>query len=204
MTDYLLQGIALGFAAGISPGPMLVLVISQTLHRGWRAGNLVALAPLLTDAPIILLFLFILHNLPLAVLHWLSILGGMFLIYLGVETARATRSSVAIKAQEMPGRVVLLAVMTNLFSPQPYLFWATVGITLLAQSFTVGGVPATIAFLVGFYCLLVGTKVVIAFLVSRSRNWLTGRGYQWLLIGCSLLLAGLGVLLIWQGLQAVL
>ncbi len=53
MTAFLLQGIVLGFAAGISPGPMLGLVISQTLRYGWRAGNLVALAPLFTDIPII-------------------------------------------------------------------------------------------------------------------------------------------------------
>ncbi len=45
MEAYLIQGIVLGFVAGISPGPMLDLVINQTLHHGWRAGNLVALAP---------------------------------------------------------------------------------------------------------------------------------------------------------------
>jgi threonine/homoserine/homoserine lactone efflux protein len=43
MLTYLLQGIVLGFAGGISPGPLLGLVINQTLRRGWRAGNIVAL-----------------------------------------------------------------------------------------------------------------------------------------------------------------
>jgi hypothetical protein len=52
MLAYLLQGIILGFAAGISPGPMLGLVISQTLRRGWRAGNLVAVAPLISAPPL--------------------------------------------------------------------------------------------------------------------------------------------------------
>ena len=44
MIAALLLGISYGFAAGISPGPLLALVITQTLKRGWRAGNLIALA----------------------------------------------------------------------------------------------------------------------------------------------------------------
>lgn len=53
MLTYLLQGLALGFAAGISLGPMLGLVINQSLTRGSRAWSLVALAPLITDLPFI-------------------------------------------------------------------------------------------------------------------------------------------------------
>lgn len=44
MLSSLLLGISYGFTAGVSPGPMLGLVITQTLRRGWRAGNLVAFA----------------------------------------------------------------------------------------------------------------------------------------------------------------
>jgi MFS family permease len=55
MITALLIGISYGFAAGVSAGPLLGLVITQTLQGGWRAGNLVALAPLLSDLPIILL-----------------------------------------------------------------------------------------------------------------------------------------------------
>ena len=54
------------------------------------------------------------------------------------------------------------------------------------------------------YALLVGTKLVIALVVSRSRNWLTGRTYHILLIGSGILLIGLGLLLGWEGLQHIL
>ena len=53
-------GIGLGLAAGISPGPLLTLVISTTLERGFRAGTRIAIAPLITDAPIIVVTLLIL------------------------------------------------------------------------------------------------------------------------------------------------
>ncbi len=74
MLAYLLQGIVLGFTAGISPGPMLGLVINQTLKHGWRAGSVTALAPLLSDMPIIILMVFVLGHLPQLMLHILSLI----------------------------------------------------------------------------------------------------------------------------------
>jgi len=201
MLAYLLQGIVLGFAAGISPGPMLGLVINQTLRRGWRAGNIVALAPLLSDAPIIIVMVFVLGHLPTSVLNILSLVGGMFVVYLGIETVRSVRAEVAVDTRVHSGRILLPAVATNLMNPHPYLFWATVGGTLLLQSFATGGFAAASGFVVGMYALLVSTKLAIAFLISRSKTWLKGRTYHGLLIGSGLLLVGLGLLLIGEGIQ---
>jgi threonine/homoserine/homoserine lactone efflux protein len=47
------SGMILGLTAGMSPGPLLALVISQTLSYGKKEGTKVALAPLITDTPII-------------------------------------------------------------------------------------------------------------------------------------------------------
>ncbi len=201
MLAYLLQGIVLGFAAGISPGPMLGLVINLALRRGWKAGNIVALAPLLSDAPIIIVIVFVLGHLPTIVIDIVSLLGGMFVVYLGIETVRSVRTEVAIDTRVHSGRILLPAVATNLMNPHPYLFWATVGGTLLLQSFATGGIVASSAFVIGMYALLVGTKLGIAFAVSHSQSWLKGRFYHALLIGSGLLLVGLGLLLIWEGIQ---
>src|SRR6266852_651040 len=200
MLAYLLQGIVLGFTAGISPGPMLGLVINQTLKHGWRAGSVTALAPLLSDMPIIILMVFVLGHLPQLMLHVLSLLGGAFVVYLGIETMRGIKSHIAVDKEVRPGRVLLPAVATNFMNPHPYLFWATVGGTLLLQSFAVGGIVTSAAFLLSFYTLLVGAKLGIVFLVSRSQSWLKGRMYRVLLIGSGMLLIGLGLLLIWEGL----
>ena len=48
-------GLVYGLSAGFSPGPLMALVISQTLKHGIREGAKVAVAPLITDLPIILL-----------------------------------------------------------------------------------------------------------------------------------------------------
>lgn len=63
MIASLITGLVLGLSAGVSPGPLTVLVISQTLTHGPREGYKVAFAPLITDAPIIALTIVVLTQL---------------------------------------------------------------------------------------------------------------------------------------------
>lgn len=58
MIDFLTIGAALGLSAGLAPGPLLTLVISETLQHGVKSGVKVALAPVITDLPITLLTFF--------------------------------------------------------------------------------------------------------------------------------------------------
>lgn len=55
MIELLIAGMTLGLYAGFSPGPLLILVISQTLKHGYKEGVKVAFAPIITDVPIILI-----------------------------------------------------------------------------------------------------------------------------------------------------
>lgn len=202
MLASLLLGISYGFAAGVSPGPMLGLVITQTLQRGWRAGNLVALAPLFSDLPIIVLAVLLIDRLPPAAIGWLGIFGGVFVLYLAYESIRAVPAAMPEPQEQAlgspPARLLGQAVLTNLFNPHPYLFWGTVGAPLLAGA--MAGGPAHVAlFLAGFYALLVGSKLLVALVVNRSRGWLRGRGYRRVLLASGVLLAVLGVFLLRDG-----
>ncbi len=54
MTDLsvLVSGLTEGLAAGFSPGTLSALVICESLRFTFRRGMIVALVPLVTDAPI--------------------------------------------------------------------------------------------------------------------------------------------------------
>ena len=90
MIHYLTMGTVLGLSAGFSPGPLLTLVISETLQHDIRSGVKVALAPIITDLPIIILTLFILsklssfHN----ILGLISVIGGCVILWMGCEGLR--------------------------------------------------------------------------------------------------------------------
>ena len=53
-----LAGTTLGLVEGIKPGPLLTMVIKETLSGGLRAGIWTAAAPIFTDGPLVIVSLF--------------------------------------------------------------------------------------------------------------------------------------------------
>lgn len=197
--NYLILGLTLGLSAGITPGPLLTLVITASLRRGFVGGLLVALAPFVTDAPIIALSVLLLDRLPPWALTAVTAAGGLLVIYLGIDGLRAARraqlpaqaekNSLGVKSELWQGALV------NALNPHPYLFWTTVGGPTLLAGWREGAVYA-VAFLVGFYALLVGSKVIIAWLVDRQSQALSSSGYRIVLTILGLAMVVLGALLI--------
>lgn len=176
MLDFLTAGLVLGLSAGFSPGPLLMLVISETLHHGTRSGVRVALSPIVTDLPIVLATLLLLVKVSgyHGVLGGVSLAGGLFVLATGWDSIR-TRPVQLDLPKEQP-KSLRKGVLTNFLSPHPYLFWITVGAPLLTKSLNVGW-PAFFAFVGSFYLSLVGAKIILAVAVGRSRAFLSGRLY---------------------------
>jgi threonine/homoserine/homoserine lactone efflux protein len=204
VTEWLL-GISLGLTAGVSPGPLMSLVITTTLQRGWRAGLTVAFSPLVTDAPIIVLCVLVLTTLPGWVAGVLGVGGGVFVVYLGFDTIRDAQQArlEATPNTQVQTQDLWRGALVNALSPHPWLFWLGVGAPILTKAMQTGWMQV-IAFLVGFFTLLIGAKVLAAALVSRGRRWLTGPWYARVLILSGVLMLGLGVLLVIEGIKHIL
>ena len=199
METYFFFGLGMGLSAGISPGPLLALVITATLRSGLGGGLRVALAPLLTDLPIIVLSVLLANLLSETALRWVGTLGGLVVIWLGIETLRSARKA-ALPGRggvARPNRELGRGVLVNALNPHPYLFWATVGGPTLVGSWRLSPWYA-LAFLLPFYILLVGSKMGIAWVVSRRSGNLSVVWYHRLLLGCGLLMLALGGWLLWQ------
>lgn len=179
MIEILGAAAAIGLSGGLSPGPLLALVVAETLAHGKRAGLAVAAAPLVTDGPIIaaavLLFGRIEDSGP--ALGIVSLAGGCLLATWGIAGLRARPPETGETADDERGWGSLArGVAANFLNPSPYLFWLTIGAPLLVRAAASDwGVAAL--FLGVFYLGLVGSKAVIAVLVARSRGALRGRGY---------------------------
>ncbi len=191
--DLVLLGLSLGLGAGIAPGPLLALVLSEGLRGGFAAGARVAVAPLITDAPIVVASVLVLGRLPPGWLDGLAVAGGAFVALLGL------RALVERPAVE-PARVrdgLRRAVVANAASPHPWLFWATVGGPLLATHPAASGA----GFLTAFYATLVAVKVTVAAAVAAGRrSLLGGRGYAIALRASGLVLLAAGGALVAEGL----
>ncbi len=191
----LTAGIALGFAAGVVPGPLTSLVLTTTLARGFWAGLRVAIAPLLTDALVIALSVLFLSAVPEWTLQLIAGVGGLYVIYLGYEALRAARHASLVVVASTPASADLSrGVAVNLLSPHPWVFWIGVGGPLLIGYATTSWGLALL-FLLGFYLLLVGIKVAIAAAAAGGRRLLNDAWYRRLLTGSGVLLIIMGLLL---------
>lgn len=196
------MGLSLGFSAGISPGPLMSLVISTALARGFGAALRVAIAPLISDAPVILVCVLVIGSLPPWAQAALSALGGLIVIYLGVQTLRESRTASLAGASSpaAPPRTDLWrGLLVNLVSPHPWIFWITIGGPLLV-TLAAASVWQPVAFLAGFYVLLVGSKIAVAAAVAGGRRWLSQRSYRIVLGASGALLILFGLLLFRQAL----
>jgi threonine/homoserine/homoserine lactone efflux protein len=200
MITALASGAFLGLSCGLAPGPLLALLLAQTLRHGPREGCKIALTPLLTDAPIIVVSLVVAAKLaqirPL--LGVVSLAGGAFVLYLAWDSLRPARLG-AEQPPEQP-RSWFKGIFTNLLSPHPWLFWLTVGAAILAKAIAQSWLVAA-AFLFGFYLLLVGSKVMVALMAGRSRNLLAGRAYRLVMRVLAVLLGVFALLLFREGLR---
>jgi threonine/homoserine/homoserine lactone efflux protein len=89
MLTAVVSGVLLGPSAGLTPGPMLALVLAQTLLHGSREGCKVALTPLITDPPIIIVVLAIAAKLAQSWLVAVTFLFGFYLLPVGSKVVIA-------------------------------------------------------------------------------------------------------------------
>lgn len=195
---FLVLGAGIGMVAGISPGPVLTMVVLETLRGGWARGAAVAAGPLLADGPIVLVAVVLLAQLPPGLIPAISLVGGVFLLYLGVTTLLASRRPRPRHIEA--GRAGLLTgLLARALSPNPYLFWFLVGGPLLVQAGRDGWWLA-LAFLVGYYSTIVGSNVVLALALHRWVGRLSERVYRALLLISGVLLLAYGAGLAARGL----
>jgi len=200
MEYYLTIGAVLGLSAGFAPGPLLTLVIAETLRHGIRSGVKVALAPVVTDLPIIVLTLFVLSKLSHfnGILGLVSIAGGFFILSMGYESLRTAGFDLQLRDTE--AKSLRKGILTNILSPHPYLFWISVGGPTMTKALD-GGLLAPAAFIAGFYACLVGSKIMLAVLVGKSRSLFRGRAYVWTMRLLGVALIALALLLFRDGLE---
>lgn len=198
MLHDLTMGLLLGASAGFAPGPLLALVVAETLRHGISSGVKVALAPLITDAPIIILTVYILSRLSAfsTLLGVISLAGGLFVFYLGCKNFSAQKVDDTIRNSRPQS--LLKGIVVNFLSPHPYLFWFSVGAPIVSRA-TAKGWGAPFAFIGSFYLCLVGAKIVLALITGRSASFLSGRIYIYIMRSLGVALMVLGLLLCRDG-----
>ncbi len=195
------QGATLGFSAAASPGPFQAFLFAQASRHGVRRTLPLALAPLVSDVPIVAVILLALTRVPEGFLRVLEVAGGAFLLWLAWGSWRTLGETGggAGSREAGAGGSFTRAVVVNAAGPGPWIFWSTVCGPILAEAWRAGPWRA-LAFLFGFYGVLVGGKAALVAIFGLAGR-IGPRSARGLGLASSALMAGMGALQLWRGLS---
>jgi len=198
----------LGTFAGLAPGPYTTMVAGTALEKGFKAGFLLALTPLVTDVIPMLFSALLLGRLGGLALTLLGIVGGAIVVMVGIRFLKGHSKEVQpllSNGEPAPGsdgerRQSALAghvIASTLLNPSPWLFWLIIASPLLLRSWNRS--PGEGMVFVGLIFLTnIGTATALAWAASHSRKLLNPNWQRRSLkvVGITLILAG--SFLCWQ------
>ena len=132
------------------------------------------------------------HN----ILGIISLVGGFVILFMGYQSIRT--KGVELNLQETRPKSLTKGVLVNFLSPHPYLFWFSVGAPTMTKAMNQSTIAA-LAFIGSFWTLIVGSKVLLAILVGRSKSFLVGNVYLYTMRFLGLVLCGLAFVLFRDG-----
>jgi threonine/homoserine/homoserine lactone efflux protein len=199
MLPYIIQGIGFGFSAAVLPGPFQTYIITQTLARGWKRTLPAALAPLVSDGPIIALCLLVLSQVPVWFERFLHLAGGSFILYLAFGAYRAWKNfnSSLPSTDSATQQSLLRGALMNALSPGPYIYWSVVTGPILLKGWRETPVNG-IGFLAGFYLTIILTLCTIILVFGIAQK--LGPKVNRTMLGVSIIaLFCFGLLQLWLG-----
>ncbi|MCH1410990.1 MAG: LysE family translocator [Candidatus Poseidoniaceae archaeon] len=183
-------GTMLGVVEGLKPGPLMTMVVRETLSGGLKAGVWTAAAPIFTDGPLILISLVAaasIANNPMVLLV-ITVAGALFLAKMGIDCFTLD----APEFNEEPGAPsgsLFRGVVTNLLNPNAYVFWFLIGGPLMASVVQEEWL-APVAYALSFLLTLMLTKAGVAYAVHKASNGISETVYKRLLAGCGVVMLG--------------
>lgn len=219
MLNDILNALTLGIALGLTPGPIIVLLISETLIKGSRGGFSVLIGTLLVDASLIIPLSLIASLIFQDIKPILRILGGAFLILIGILTIRNALlgANHVIKAEfpsyksndkkndRIPQNLrnsfsevkvsFLKGLMFQILNPMAYIFWITVGIGHTLFIMDEYGSLFFFLFPLTFWIAIISVELFWVLLAAKAQSVLSSRWYSTIQVVCGLILSYLGLMM---------
>jgi threonine/homoserine/homoserine lactone efflux protein len=199
----LLTAAAIGFSAGVTPGPLQAFFLSAAIKGGWKRALPAAFAPLVTDGLVIPLVLLVLTSLPPAFLQALQIGSALFILYLAWGAFKAFRHYQSIEAASDEGgiKTLLKSAVLNILAPGPWLFWGLFNGPNLLEAWAVSPWWGA-GYLVSFYGVFILTNIVLIALFSAARR-MGEKVQRVLLLVSAVVLAGFAAYQFLQGVNII-
>lgn len=197
--SFYLRGLLLGFSVAAVVGPIGLLCISRTLQKGFRYGFVTGLGAATADGVyggIAAFGLTVISTFLVSQQTWIRLVGGLFLLYLGIRTMLTQPAQQAAQAENSSflGAYIstLLLTLTN---PLTILSFAAIFAGLGVGVSSGGGLAAALV-VVGVFCGSGVWWLLLSGGVGLLREKMTRRWLTWINRGAGLALATFGVIAI--------
>jgi threonine/homoserine/homoserine lactone efflux protein len=197
----------IGFSGAAMPGPVTAYIVSETTRRGFIAGPLITIGHVLLELAMVMALFFGLRD--VLNQNWVAggigIIGGLVLLWMGIDIVKsAWRGNLSLSwSASTPNsgvshNPILGGIVTSIFNPYWYLWWATVGAAYLVtfRAFGIGGI---IAFYFGHTLADWVWNNLVAFVVASGRQVLSHNAYRSILIVCGAFMIAMSVYFVSSG-----
>jgi threonine/homoserine/homoserine lactone efflux protein len=201
----------IAFSGAMMPGPLLTAAINESYYRGFSAGPRIILGHSIIELILIITLIFGFGNIltiPI-VKNLVSIIGGIFLLWMGIDILRSVIkkkiSGVDINKKCVSKRLnlELIGVLTSISNPYWTLWWATIGLGYLTIALKKGFIGVLIFYL-GHISADFIWYTIISLGVSSGKAIISDTIYQVILIVCAIFLLGLSCFFIYSGINPFL
>jgi len=134
----------IGFSGAVSPGPLLAITVEETIRRDFKAGPLIILGHSILEFLMVLLLIygfgeFLKREI---VQKYLSIFGGIFLIYTGISIFFSEKKIKTEKNESTSNKknhfLLLKGFFVSLSNPYWSIWWITIGLVYLSFALPYG------------------------------------------------------------------
>ncbi len=200
---FLIETVLVSLSGVLAPGPITSVSVGYGSENP-KAGAWVAVGHGLVEFPV-MIGVFLGMGVVMTVL-WvrvlITLLGGVFLLYMGVDMLRGIRQT-EIAGTVRSGSPLAAGALLSLGNPYFLIWWVTVGAGLIMRS-TEFGLLGFVAFAVGHWLCDLGWDSFLSFLSFRGGQFF-GQRFQQVVFALSggFLLFYSGKLL-WEGIESVI
>lgn len=195
----------MGLAVAAVPGPIIILMIAETLRKGYGAGLSVVLGPITVDALVMIPLAMILQTALVLkpVQIGIGLAGSAFLVFLGYNTiqqAYGEPMKLPDATSSSNNQGVFLgsyrkSLVAHLLNPFGYVFWVTVGSSFIKQAVSSVGLVGAVLFPVSFWLGALVIEAIALFFSGKGKEVLSSAAYRTVLYVCGVILVAFGILL---------
>ena len=205
--ELFIKGFIIGLSIAAPVGPIGLLIIKRTLEKGWLTGLISGLGAATADllyGSIAAFGLSIIISSLLGVKGLLSLVGGVFLIYLGVKTVRDSLKTsyselepAAASDKEGLVKAYLSVLVLTITNPMTILSFLAIFAGVGSESGE-GSIFSALLIVIGVFIGSFGWWLFLCLSVDLIRSKITPKVMRGISVGSGMILTAFGVRVIYQ------